>query len=76
VSAGILAGRVIKKWGAINRAAAFEARHWRAFILYTTGGDAGAPMAPMPGTFISRARFFLSPGFFFIVKYFFGVMRL
>jgi len=52
-SAGVFAGRVIKKWGAINRAAAFEARQWRAFIIYTTGEDAGAPMA---GTFMSRTH--------------------
>jgi hypothetical protein len=45
------------KWGAINRAAAFEARHQRAFIIYTAGEDAGAPMALMPGTFMSRTRF-------------------
>ena len=30
---------------AIYRAPTFEAR-LRAFIYYTTGGDAGAPMAP------------------------------
>jgi len=50
-SAGVLAGRVINTLGRKNRAATFEARQWRAFIIYTTGGDAGAPMAPMTGKF-------------------------
>ena len=40
----------------MNRAATFEARHWRAFFIYTTGEDAGAPMAPISGTFMSRTR--------------------
>jgi len=43
-SAGVTAGRVIINRGR-NPHPSNEARQRRAFIIYTTGGDAGAPMA-------------------------------